>query len=195
MSVLRYTPKYKSNVLNLLINDDMFVKLINPADPVNPLLTIEDKLIGGTWIIDGKEYKEQGYVFDYVFANDTTTDEKTFIFIESFNNKVSNGEFVDFDICIYVCCSRKLMMIDSTTTPTVSELREAGYYAKSRANRVDTLCDCIHGIINRNQGIKGIGDILPQSSGFVLPYAPNNSYYGKCLKYRILNYNGDGDEC
>lgn len=195
MSVLYYTSRYKGNVMSLLINDDMFVKLINPGEPVNPSLTIEDQLKGGTWNIGGTEYKEQGYVFDYVFANDTTTDEKTFVFIDAFNGHISNGVFVDFDVYIYVCCSRKLIMLDSTTTPTVSELRNAGYYAEARANRVDTLCDCIHGIINKNYDIKGIGRITPNPSGFVMPYNPNNNYYGKCLRYQIPNYNGDDDEC
>ena len=195
MSVLKYTPRYKSNVINLLTNNDIFVKLLNPKEPVNPALNVEDVLLGGSWIIDGKKYTEQGYVFDYVFADDTTTEEKPFVFVEVYNSKVSDNILVDFEIYVYVCCGKKIITLDSTTAPTVSELREFGYVTGARANRVDVLCDCIHDIINDNYGIRGIGKITPFPNGFVIPYSPNNKYYGKCLRYQIRNYNGGDDEC
>lgn len=40
-------------------------------------------LLGGTWFFNGKKYEEQGQVFDHNFVDDTTVEEKTFVFVET----------------------------------------------------------------------------------------------------------------
>jgi len=195
MSALYYAPKYKNNIINLLLENEMFRELLNPSAPVYEDLTVFDVLIGGSWIIDGVKYEEQGYVFDYIFVDDTTTDEKTFVLVEAFNGKVVNNMFIDFDLYIYICSNKKLVRLSSITTPSVEELTQSGYYATTIANRVDTLCDCVDRIINGNSNICGIGNVEPYPSNFVVPYVPNNKFYGKCLRYHITNYNDGGDAC
>ena len=83
MSNLYFASDYKNTIINLLINNNDFVKLINPKESECSKIKIRDVLLGGSWFIDGKKYEEQGHVFDYNFVDDTTTDEKTFVFVET----------------------------------------------------------------------------------------------------------------
>lgn len=195
MSNLYYSAAYKNKIINLLLKNKDFIKLINPAESDCIYLDTIDVILGGKWIYDGKRYEEQGYVFDYNFVNETTTEEKTFVFVETDIETVDRNMFVDFNLYICVFTSKSLVRITDDTVPNVQEVKKMGYYASTYANRIDILCDIIDRTINGSQKIPGIGTVSPSSRNYVTIYCPNSKYYGKRLKYHITNLNEIEEGC
>ena len=197
MSNIYYAANYKNKIINLLLKNKDFIKLINPKPSECEDLDIIDVLIGGEWIINGKKWEEQGHVFDYDFVDDTTTQEKTFVFVETDIDSISRDMFTDFNLYICIFTSKKLVRLNNSTVPTVKEVKEMGCFGSSTANRIDSLGQIIDKIINGNEKIHGIGTVKPVSRGFWKRYHPNNKYYGRCLTYHITNLNESDfeDEC
>lgn len=197
MSNIYYAASYKNKIINLLLKNKDFIKLMNPTPSECEDLDIVDVLIGGEWIINGKKWEEQGHVFDYDFVDDTTTQEKTFVFVETDIDTISMDMFSDFNLYICVFTSKKLVRLNSSTVPTAKEVKNMGYFASSTANRIDTLGQIIDKTINGNEKIAGIGTVKPVSRGHWTRYTPNNKYYGRCLKYHITNLSESDfeDEC
>lgn len=195
MSNFYNASEYKNKIINLLLKNKDFIKLIDPKPSECDQLDIIDVLIGGEWIVDGKNYYEQGHVFDYNFVDDTTTDEKTFVFVETDVDNVTNNTFVDFNLYICVFSNKRLLRLTTTSSPTVQEVKDMGYFAGTVANRIDILCDIIDKTINGSKKICGIGKVTPSTRGFCTVFCPNINFYGKCLKYKITNLNDIGDEC
>ena len=195
MGNLYLSSDYKNTIISLLLKNDNFVKLINPQPSECPKIKIKDVLLGGTWIYDGVKYEEQGHVFDYNFVDKTTTDEKTFVFVETDIDTVRQNMFTDFNLYICIFSAKSLVRITNDTVPSLTDVAEMGYKIPYHGNRVDILCDIVDGILNGNKKIKGIGDVEPAPRGYVTMYCPNSKYYGKCLKYKISNLNMGGDSC
>ena len=195
MSNLYFASDYKNTIINLLINNNDFVKLINPKESECSKIKIREVLLGGSWFIDGKKYEEQGHVFDYNFVDDTTTDEKTFVFVETDIDTVRQNIYTDFNLYVCIFTHKSLVRIMDDTIPSINEVEEMGYNVGHYGNRVDILCDIVDNILNGNEKIRGIGTVEPASRGYVTMYCPNSKYYGKCLKYKISNLNMGGDEC
>ena len=195
MSNLYFASDYKNTIINLLINNNDFVKLINPKESECSKIKIRDVLLGGSWFIDGKKYEEQGHVFDYNFVDDTTTDEKTFVFVETDIDTVRQNIYTDFNLYVCIFTHKSLVRIMDDTIPSMNEVEEMGYNVGHYGNRVDILCDIVDNILNGNEKIRGIGTVEPASRGYVTMYCPNSKYYGKCLKYKISNLNMGGDSC
>lgn len=195
MANLYYAASYKNKIINLLLQNKNFIKLINPSQSECENLDVVDVLLGGKWFINGKEYDEQGYIFDYNFVNETTTDEKTFVFVETDIDTVKNNMFTNFNLYVCIFTSKDLVRITNETVPTVEEVKDMGYFATTYANRIDILCDIVDRILNGSEQIAGIGDIKPSERGYVSIYCPNTNYYGKCLKYNISNLNETFSEC
>lgn len=186
---------YKNKVINLLIRNENFVKLVNPTPNKCEELDIVDVLIGGKWIINGKEYREQGHVFDYNFVNDTIREEKTFVFVDTDIDSVRDNMFTDFNLYICIFTDKDLVRITDKTIPTAKEVKEMGCFASTYANRIDALCDVVDKILNGTNQLNGLGKVQPAVRGYATTYCPNSNYYGKCLKYKVTNYNDTGDEC
>ena len=195
MSNLYFASDYKNTIINLLINNNDFVKLINPKESECSKIKIRDVLLGGSWFIDGKKYEEQGHVFDYNFVDDTTTDEKTFVFVETDIDTVRQNIYTDFNLYVCIFTHKSLVRIMDDTIPSMNEVEEMGYNVGHYGNRVDILCDIVDNILNGNEKIRGIGTVKPAPRNYVSMYCPNSKYYGKCLKYKISNLNMGGDEC
>ena len=195
MSNLYFASDYKNTIINLLINNNDFVKLINPKESECSKIKIREVLLGGSWFIDGKKYEEQGHVFDYNFVDDTTTDEKTFVFVETDIDTVRQNIYTDFNLYVCIFTHKSLVRIMDDTIPSMNEVEEMGYNVGHYGNRVDILCDIVDNILNGNEKIRGIGTVEPASRGYVTMYCPNSKYYGKCLKYKISNLNMGGDSC
>lgn len=195
MSNLYNLASYKNKIIDLLLKNKDFIKLIDPVSSECNEIDIIDVLLGGEWIIDGEKYKEQGHVFDYNFVNDTITQDKTFVFVETDVEYVKNGMFADFNLFICIFTSKDLIRLTECTSPTVKEVKDMGYFAGRHGNRIDILCDIVDRIINGNEKIPGIGTVTPDYRNFITQYCPANKYYGKCLKYKITNLIEDGDEC
>lgn len=187
MSNFYNAASYKSKIINLLLRSEEFIKLINPTPSECDDLDIIDVLVGGEWIINGKKWQEQGHIFDYNFVNDTTTDQKTFVFVETDIDTISQNTFIDFNLYVCIFTSKELVRLTSNTVPTVKEVKKMGYFASSNGNRIDILCDVVDKILNGNEKVQGIGTLEPAPRGFCTPYSPNAKYYGKCLKYHIKN--------
>ena len=83
MTNLFIASNYKNTIINLLVKNKDFVTLMNPSKPPISQLSTEDMLLGGTWFFNGKKYQEQGQVFDHNFVDETTTVEKSFVFVET----------------------------------------------------------------------------------------------------------------
>lgn len=195
MSNLYTASSYKNKIINLLLKNKNFIKLINPTPSECEELDIIDVLLGGKWFINGKEYEEHGYVFDYNFVDNTITDEKTFVFVETDIDRVDQNTFTNFNLYIFIFTNKRLVRITDKTIPTVEEVKEMKCFASNFANRIDVLCDIVDKTLNGTDKIPGIGDVKPAARGYVTMYAPSNKFYGKCLKYNITGYNEGGDKC
>lgn len=197
MSNLYFASSYKNKIINLLLKNENFVKLINPVSESNcEYLDEVDILLGGEWIYEGKSVKEQGHIFDYNFVNETTIADKTFVFVETDIDNVSQNMFVNFNLYICIFTSKDLVRITDVSSPTVKEIKEMGYFASTYANRIDVLCDIVDETLNGTNKIPGIGNVKPSQRSYVTMYCPNNKFYGKCLKYNVTNYNdAGGDNC
>jgi len=195
MANLYYAASYKNKIINLLLKNKDFIKLINPTPSECIYLDTIDVLLGGEWFFDGKKWEEQGHIFDYNFVNETTTDQKTFVFVETDIDTVSKNMFIDFNLYICIFTSKELVRLTDKSIPTVEQVKEMGYFASTYANRIDVLCDIVDRTLNGTDKIPGLGDVQPASRGYATIYCPNNKYYGKCLKYKVSNYNDSGDEC
>ena len=90
-----------------------------------------DILLGGEWVIGGKKYKEQGQIFDYEFVNETTTTQKTFVFVETDIDSVRSNIFTDFNLYVCIFTAKELVRLSDQTIPTVKELKEMGYFAST----------------------------------------------------------------
>ena len=195
MTKLYYAASYKNKIINLLLREKNFIKLINPTPSECEDLDIVDVLLGGEWFINGKKHKEQGHVFDYNFVEDTTVDQRTFVFVETDIDTIRENLFTDFNLYVCIFTAKELVRLTSESVPSVKEIKEMGYFASTYANRIDVLCDVVDRVLNGNNKMQGIGTVKPASRGFCTPYIPNNRYYGNCLKYRISNLNEVVDGC
>lgn len=172
-----------------------FITLIAPTPSECEYLDILDVLVGGEFLINGKKYEEQGYIFDHNFVDDTITQEKTFVFVETDIDTVRDNMFVDFNLYVCIFSSKNLIRLNKTTSPTVKQVKDMGYYASTYGNRIEILCDIVDRILNGSNDFESIGEVTPAPRNHVTIYAPNSKYYGKCLKYKITNYNERDDDC
>ncbi len=195
MTNLFIASNYKNTIINLLIKNKDFVTLMNPSKPPISQLSIEDMLLGGTWFFNGKKYQEQGQVFDHNFVDETTTVEKSFVFVETDIDTIRQNLFTDFNLYVCVFTAKTLVRITDDTIPSINDVEIMGYNCGYYGNRVDILCDVADRILNGNKKIKGIGDVKPADHGFCTIYSPNSKYYGKCLKYNVSNLNESEDAC
>lgn len=195
MSNLYTASNYKNTIINLLIKNEDFISLMNPQKSPHKLITAEEMLLGGTWFYNGQKYQEQGQVFDHNFVDETTTDQKTFVFVETDIDSIRQKFFIDFNLYICVFTSKDLVRITDDTIPSINDVEMMGYNVGHYGNRVDILCDIIDRILYSNQKIRGIGDVEPAKRDFCTIYSPNNKYYGKRLKYTISNFNEIEAEC
>lgn len=189
MSNLYFSGEYKEKIINLLIKNKEVVKLINP-DLSNPDLDLNDVLIGGEWIINGQRVSEQGHIFDYNFVDDTITQTKVFIFVETVVDSIKQSTFTDFGLYICIFAHKSLIRLSSQTTPTKNEMKKGGYCG----NRIDCLCDAVDRMLNGNSSF-GLGKVVPTSRNHMEPYQPSKNFYGKVLQYKVTNYNPGGDNC
>lgn len=195
MTNLYIASNYKNTIINLLIKNKDFITLMNPQKPPNKNISTEDMLLGGAWFFNGKKYEEQGQIFDHNFVEDTTTEEKTFVFVETDIDMIYQKLFTDFNLYICAFTSKNLIRITDDTIPSINDIEMMGYNAGHYGNRIDILCDVIDRILNGNKKIKGIGDIEPAQRGFCSIFSPSNKYYGKCLKYTISNIGEMENNC
>ncbi|WP_236354786.1 hypothetical protein [Konateibacter massiliensis] len=158
-------------------------------------MDIIDVMLGGSWVINGTKWEEQGHIFDYNFVDDTTTQDKTFILVETDIDTIRNGIFTDFNLYVFVFTSKKLVRLNSSTSPTIKQVKNMGYFASTYGNRIGVLCDCIDRTLNGTDKIYGIGSVSSAPRNHMALYSPNSKYYGKVLKYQITNYNSGGDNC
>ena len=195
MSMLFAASNYKNIIINLLLNNADFIDLMNPPKSPHKNISKEDMLLGGIWFLNGKKYEEQGQIFDHNFVDETTVEEKTFVFVETDIDMIKNNIFTVFNLYICVFTSKNLVRITDDTTPSINDVEMMGYNAGHYGNRIDILCDIVNRTINGNIKIKGVGDITPAQRGFCTIYSPSNKYYGKCLKYTISNINEEETNC
>lgn len=148
-----------------------------------------DILLGGEWIYEGRKYEEEGQIFDYNFVEDTITREKTFVFVETDIDNITHNIFTNFNLYICVFTTKGQVRITDKTSPTVKQIKDMGYITSTYANRIDVLCDIIDKTLNGTSKINGIGNVCPADRGYCSIYLPSHKFYGKCLKYKIMNYN------
>lgn len=196
MSNLYTASNYKNTIISLLLENNDFITLMNPPKSPHKNISTEDMLLGGVWFFNGKKYEEQGQVFDHNFVDETTTAEKTFVFVETDIDLIYQEDlFADFNLYVCAFTAKNLVRLTDDTLPSINDVEMMGYNCGYYGNRVDILCDIIDRILNGNIQLKGIGDVKPAKRGFCTIYSPSNKYYGKRLKYTISNLNDMEDDC
>lgn len=120
ISNLYAAEEYKNEIINLLCQNQNFIKLINPKS--NPC----------------------EYIFDYDFTDDALAEEKTFVFVDTDIDTIRDNLFTDFTLCVYVFTSKNLVRLNSSSAPTTKEVKDMGYFsADTWGNRIGALCECI----------------------------------------------------
>lgn len=184
---LYYLGRYKEKIISLLLNSDNVIKLINPQE--DERFEIEDILLGGTFNVPDKEginneiVTLQGHIFDYLFVPDTTTEDKTFICIETFIDSIENTYFDKLSMDIHVYAAKPIVQLDGYSKPTSSEMKKLGF----SGNRIDMLCDAINRELNGNKTF-GIGNVKLFDRNPLSISLPNDKFYGKCLRYTVRNF-------
>ncbi len=190
MALLQFEGIYKNKIIKLLINNELVIKMINPTP--NPKLDdIADVLLGFSGKVGSETVEEQGHIFDHDFVDDTVTNEKTFIFIETQIPTISTSSpLVDFNLYITVFCHERLVDLNNNSVPTKNEMKKMGYIG----NRIDILCSVIDKIMMGNKNL-GIGAVSPSKQNFSCVYKPKIGYYGKQLRYIVKGYNSGSEMC
>lgn len=195
-NILHIVTEYKNKIMQLLISNENYRKLLSPEKSKCEELDEVDVIRGGEWIINEKKWTEQGHIFDHDFVDDAIKEKKVFTFVDANISSITNNMFIDFDLYIFPFVDKDLIRLSEYSSPTAKEVKNMGYYATSTyANRIDAMCECIESIMSNTNKIKGLGDVKPAYRNFLQTYRPNNQYYGKCLCYQIKNYNVGGDNC
>lgn len=187
MGVIETSGVKKKIIIDRLLGSEMVRKLIAPASHAD--LDEKEILLGGEWVINGQVVKEQGHIFDYNFIDDTVTDSKVFIFVETDVGSVRN-KFATYNLFVHVFADKSLIRLSSTSAPTKQEMKNLGF----EGNRIDILCGVIDELLN-GQDIKDVGALSPSPIGYMNIYQPARQFYGKCLTYIVKSYDDGGDRC
>lgn len=184
---------FKDKIIKKICKDDIVIKLLNPVG--HEELDIEDILRGGKWQVDGELIEEQGYIFDFNYVNQTTTEEKAFICVEALPSYYQYP-LIDVSLYIHIYVHRGIMQLTSNksvnpSSPTKNEMSELGYIG----NRCDQLIQAVGRLINGATDIGGISEIKPHNRGFIVLETINNNFYGKCLIYNVKMENVEADGC
>lgn len=189
MGVVQTSGEKKKIIIDLLLESDMVRKLINPQP--NDLLDETEILLGGDWVIDGDIVSEQGHIFDYNFVDDTITETKVFMFVETDIPTMTNRNmFAEFNLYVSIFADKSLIRLSQASTPTKQEMKNLGF----EGNRIDILCGVVDNLLN-GKDVKGVGNLQPATMGFVKMYQPNKQFYGKVLTYKVKGFNDGGDRC
>lgn len=189
MGVVQTSGEKKKIIIDLLLESDMVRKLIDPQP--NDLLDETEILLGGDWVIDGDIVSEQGHIFDYNFVDDTITETKVFMFVETDIPTMTNhNRLAEFNLYVSIFADKSLIRLSQTSAPTKQEMKNLGY----EGNRIDILCGVVDNLLN-GRDVKGVGNLQPATMGFVKMYQPNKQFYGKVLTYKVKGFNDGGDRC
>ena len=189
MGVVQTSGEKKKIIIDLLLESDMVRKLINPQP--NDLLDETEILLGGDWVIDGDIVSEQGHIFDYNFVDDTITETKVFMFVETDIPTMTNRNMLaEFNLYVSIFADKSLIRLSQASSPTKQEMKNLGY----EGNRIDILCGVVDNLLN-GKDVKGVGNLQPATMGFVKMYQPNKQFYGKVLTYKVKGFNNGGDRC
>jgi len=186
MSNMSKSSEYKAEIIELLMKNNMVVKLLNPA--MHDDLDLSEVLLGGEFEINGEKITEQGYIFDYYFVDDTIMDTKSFIMVEVDSLVIEKGIFTSYVLHLWICSHKSLVRLNEKSIPKLSEIKAEGYIG----NRVDALCDAVDRMLNGKNAMKSgnIGDVKPYGE-YKKVFFPNSTskFYGMHLMYKVRNEN------
>lgn len=177
-----YLTLIKSKIIGRLCTNENVVKLIAPKE--NDDLDLDDILLGGEWMINGKQIKEQGYIFDYNYVDDTITDSRVSICVETLPGAF-HFPTIDVMIFIHIYVHKDIMKLTSESSikpsvPTKNEMNNLGFIG----NRCDQLTQVIGKMLNGVSNIGGITEIKPRDNGYIGLDIPNKEFYGKCMVFK-----------
>lgn len=188
MGIIQSSGVKKKIIIDHLLKSELVRKLINPAP--NDLLDETEILLGGEWLINGEKVEAQGHIFDFNFVDDTITDSKVFIFVETDIPTVQRDRFAEFNLYVSIFADKALIRLSQMSIPTKQEMKALGY----EGNRIDILCGVVDDLLN-GVNVKGVGNLQPATMGYMKMYQPNRQYYGKVLTYKVKSFNDGGDRC
>ena len=100
-NILHIVTEYKNKIMQLLISNENYRKLLSPEKSKCEELDEVDVIRGGEWIINEKKWTEQGHVFDHDFVDDAIKEKKVFTFVDANISSITNNMFIDFDLYIF----------------------------------------------------------------------------------------------
>ena len=154
-NILHIVTEYKNKIMQLLISNENYRKLLSPEKSKCEELDEVDVIRGGEWIINEKKWTEQGHVFDHDFVDDAIKEKKVFTFVDANISSITNNMFIDFDLYIFPFVDKDLIRLSEYSSPTAKEVKNMGYYATSTyANRIDAMCECIESIMSNTDEAK-----------------------------------------
>jgi hypothetical protein len=110
-------------------------------------------------------------VFPYPWVDDTVSEAKAFLSFDVYVQSVETIAVKTLNLVVWVFAHSAVAMTNQGV-------------------RVDLISNRVDELINGSQDY-GFGKVALVS---VLPYAPNNNYYGRVLRYQVQNWNRFGDK-
>lgn len=142
-----------------------------------------DNFIGGEYECydgDDVEYvKLNGHLYDVPFVYTTITDTINAICIDTNLNRC-NQNTKDISIVINVMCHKDNLTLD---VDTKRKFKKLGY----TGNRLDIIVALVGEILNYASDV-GIGSLTPSIHNPVVPYYPNQNFFGKTLSYSCSDF-------
>lgn len=165
-------PVIKNNLLGILLNDDVLVKLL--ADTPNVTMPAYEL--------------RYTHVFPWEFTMGTTTDARAYITFETAIHSRSEGGLsptnpgaVDVDLYVYAFCHDSIMRIDDAVAGRL------GFDDPNmRGSRIDLMCARIDQLLNGRE-LSSFGRFEFSDQQILNPLSTN--YHGKCNIYNALNAN------
>lgn len=177
---------FKDTLRLLFMNDEIITNLVMP-ELDNSQFTYEQNWKGGKYTKNrfGHSCKEVlvGHCFTHPYVEDTVTDTRSFICIETIYPNTYNPTFKDISLQIYIYSHHDIL-----------DLSDEEYQNYMKQGFAGNRCDMIMMAINRLMFNKdvcrdfGIGKVSFSERYPINTHVPNNKYYGRILNYNVKDF-------
>lgn len=183
---------YKEQIRRMFISNPLLIELVMPI-PDSDLVEIEDNFLGGdfqirernpdTGIYETRILSLIGHLFDVPFIYATVQNGRNAICMDSFVSKISGESINEVTVQLFIMCHKSNIKFSDADR---IKYRKLGFYG----NRLDCIVQEIGKTINGSRNF-GIGKMLPAPNNAIVPYTPNNNFFGKVITYKCSDFMTD----
>lgn len=183
---------YKEQIRRMFISNPLLIELVMPI-PDSDKVEIEDNFLGGnfqirernpdTGLYETRQLSLVGHLFDVPFIYTTIQDARNAICMDSSITKTSGESINEVTLQLFIMCHKANIKFSDADK---IKYRKLGFFG----NRLDCIVQEIGKTINGSRKF-GIGKMLPSSNNAIVPYTPNDNFFGKIITYRCSDFMTD----